>query len=84
MTKAEKYAWERFPKLLKYDKNLEACIDVNAKARVACKYGYEEAEEETFDRVALWLKEHINDYIVHGRDIDLMFEDLRKSMEDER
>ena len=79
MNKAEKYAWERFPKLLKYDKNLGACIDVNAKARVACKDGYEEAEEETFDRINLWLKEHINDYLVHGRDIVLMFDDIKNA-----
>lgn len=24
-----------------------------------------------------WLKEHINDYLVHGRDIDLMFDDIK-------
>ena len=27
-----------------------------------------------------WLKQHINDYIVNERDIDLMFEDLKQSL----
>lgn len=26
-----------------------------------------------------WLKEHINDYLVHGRDIDLMFDDIKNA-----
>ena len=26
-----------------------------------------------------WLQEHINDYLVHGRDIDLMFDDIKNA-----
>ena len=26
-----------------------------------------------------WLQEHINDYLVHGRDIDLMFDDINNA-----
>ena len=29
-----------------------------------------------------WLKSHINDYLVKGRDIDYMFDDFRKAMEE--
>lgn len=28
-----------------------------------------------------WLKTHINDYLVKGRDIDYIFDDFRKAME---
>lgn len=31
-------------------------------------------------QIVNWLKEHINDYIVNGRDIDLMFEDLKQAL----
>ena len=33
------------------------------------------------EAVLSWLASHINDYIVKGRDIDYMFDDLRKAME---
>ena len=29
-----------------------------------------------------WLKNHLNDYLVKGRDIDYIFEDLPKAMEE--
>lgn len=52
---------------------------------VACgrgyKAGYMRGSQEMFDLVDAWLKAHINDYFVKGRDIDLMFEDLKCSME---
>ena len=34
------------------------------------------------ETVIEWLKKHINDYLVKGRDIDLIFEDLTKYMEE--
>lgn len=40
--------------------------------QVGYKYGVDESIE--------WIKEHINDYLVGGRDIDLMFDDLRNSL----
>lgn len=33
-------------------------------------------------KVIDWLMQHINDYIVRGRDIDKMFDDLRKAMKE--
>lgn len=43
------------------------------------------AREETYDKIWHWLAEHINDYVVEGkgRDIDLMFDDIRQAMKDE-
>ena len=39
------------------------------------------AEQEFIRKDVLinWLKEHINDYLVHGRDIDLMFDDIKNA-----
>ena len=45
------------------------------------KAGYMRGSQEMFDLVDAWLKAHINDYIVKGRDIDLMFNDLKCAME---
>lgn len=41
---------------------------------------WETAEKEKLKEVIGWLKAHINDYLVHGRDIDLMFDDLKNAM----
>lgn len=43
------------------------------------------AREETYDKIWHWLAEHINDYVVEGkgRDIDLMFDDIKQAMKDE-
>jgi len=30
-----------------------------------------------------WLQKHINDYLVHGRDIDFLYDDFKKAMEKE-
>lgn len=35
------------------------------------------AIEWTTERAKEWLKDHINDYLTHGRDIDLIFEDIK-------
>lgn len=40
---------------------------------------YQVGYNQGFNYVIEWLKSHINDYIVKGRDIDLMFDDLRNS-----
>lgn len=34
------------------------------------------------EKACKWLKTHINDYLVKGRDIDYMFDDFRKAMEE--
>ena len=43
------------------------------------------AREETYDKIWHWLAEHINDYVVEGkgRDIDLMFDDIKQAIKDE-
>ncbi len=46
--------------------------------------GYEEAEKDVTDKACGWLKTHINDYLVKGRDIDYMFDDFNKAMEEEQ
>ena len=40
---------------------------------------YQVGYNQGFNYVIEWLKSHINDYIVKGRDIDLMFDDLCNS-----
>lgn len=39
------------------------------------------SSEKVIDDACEWLKSHINDYLVKGRDIDYMFDDFRKAME---
>ena len=43
------------------------------------------AREETYEKIWCWLAEHINNYVVEGkgRDIDLMFDDIKQVMKDE-
>lgn len=41
---------------------------------------YQVGYNQGLDDAIEWLKVHINDYIVKGRDIDLMFDDLRNSV----
>lgn len=41
---------------------------------------YQVGYNQGLDDAIEWLKKHINDYIVKGRDIDLMFDDLRNSI----
>lgn len=41
---------------------------------------YQVGYNQELDDAIEWLKKHINDYIVKGRDIDLMFDDLRNSI----
>ena len=40
---------------------------------------YQVGYNQGLDYAIEWLKDHINDYLVKGRDIDLMFDDLRNS-----
>lgn len=42
--------------------------------KVGFNYGIEKAIE--------WLKDHINDYLVKGRNIDYMFDDLKNGISD--
>lgn len=39
------------------------------------------SNKKVIDDAYEWLKSHINDYLVKGRDIDYMFDDFRKAME---
>ena len=40
---------------------------------------YQVGYNQGLDYAIEWLKVHINDYLVKGRDIDLMFDDLHNS-----
>ena len=40
------------------------------------------SNKKVIDDACEWLKSHINDYLVKGRDIDYMFDDFRKAMEE--
>ena len=42
---------------------------------------YSKGRYDTITKAVEWLKTHINDYLVKGRDIDYMFDDFRKAME---
>lgn len=48
------------------------------------KEGKRQGREQMLKEADKWLKEHINDYIVKGRDIDLMFDDFIKAMEEKK
>lgn len=48
------------------------------------KEGKRQGEQQMLKNAVKWLKEHINDYIVKGRDIDFMFDDFIKAMEDKK
>ena len=39
---------------------------------------YGNGYEASVNDVVSWLEEHINDYLAKGRDIDLMFDDIRE------
>ena len=39
-------------------------------------------KEQVIEKACEWLQKHMNDYLVHGRDIDFMYNDFRKAMED--
>ena len=43
---------------------------------------YSKGRYDTITEAVEWLKIHINDYLVKGRDIDYMFDDFRKAMEE--
>ena len=50
--------------------------------RLAILDGATWADTTMIDKACEWLKSHINDYLTKGRDIDYMFDDFRKAMED--
>ena len=41
-------------------------------------------KNQTINKACEWLQKHINDYLVHGRDIDFLYDDFCKAMEDEQ
>lgn len=43
---------------------------------------YSKGRYDTITKAVEWLKTHINDYLVKGRDIDYMFDDFSKAMEE--
>ena len=58
-----------------YDVVEPYCFETN-KEEQWYQVGYNQGLDDAIE----WLKNHINDYIVKGRDIDLMFYDLRNSI----
>lgn len=58
-----------------YDVVEPYCFETN-KEEQWYQVGYNQGLDDAIE----WLKNHINDYIVKGRDIDLMFDDLRNSI----
>lgn len=48
----------------------------------ACRASIRWADETMLEWVKSWLAEHINDYIVNGRVIDLIFGDLQSAYEE--
>lgn len=60
-------------------------IQTNAGETISSKWttipfrDFENTEYIRKDVLFNWLKEHINDYLVHGRDIDLMFDDIKNA-----
>lgn len=57
-------------------------LDTSCDVYDAFIEGVEWAEEKIVKKAVVWLMSHINDYLVKGRDIDYMFDDFRKAMED--
>lgn len=48
------------------------------------EYHIEYTRTDAFiEKACEWLQKHMNDYIVHGRDIDFLYDDFRKAMEKE-
>lgn len=45
---------------------------------IACEW----ADKTIIEKACDWLKTHINDYLVKGRDIDYMFDDFRNAIEE--
>lgn len=76
-------ALEVYPENMQYSTVYDCVYDLAQIERKKFLKVYELAEKETIERAIAWLKEHINDYIVKGRDIDLMFDDLKKALEEE-
>ena len=56
----------------------------NAGFYQGAKWADEHSREGLWDgeKVIGWLMNNINNYLVKGRDIDLIYEDLRKAMEE--
>lgn len=50
--------------------------------KVLLRMEYSKGRYDTITKACEWLKTHINDYLVKGRDIDYMFDDFRKAMEE--
>lgn len=83
MSKAEKFIQEHTRNTYNYNSYAQdpmpwLSIDDARKA-------VEIAREETYNKIWNWLAKHINDYVVegNGRDIDLMFDDIKQAIKDE-
>lgn len=50
--------------------------------KVLLQMEYSKGRYDTITKAVEWLKTHINDYLVKGRDIDYMFDDFSKAMEE--
>lgn len=68
----------------------ETCPYIPRKMEYKCQhlsdtmYGWELGWRDSIDKAVEWLKTHINDYLVKGRDIDYMFDDFSKAMEEQQ
>ena len=71
-----------------FRRNISPLNDILHKCDLGVEMRYHEDIEKAFtegaewmmDKAVEWLKSHINDYLVFGRDIDLMFDDLTKAL----
>ena len=76
-----------------FEKHLEICNDGTLKCGgkefdtydllSVLDYFITWQKNQTINKACEWLQKHMNDYIVRGRDIDFLYDDLRKAMEDE-
>ena len=46
----------------------------------AIKHGANWQKQQIINKSCEWLQKHMNDYLVHGRDIDFLYDDFRKAM----
>lgn len=58
-------------------------LPVNKLEQIIIKDACLKAMEWKEEQIVEWLKCRINDYLVKGRDIDLMFDDLKQAMKEE-
>ena len=94
MTRAEKRAFEKYPKLYGGSPYGPLPVELNIKERQLFIEGYEQAEKDTIERAVEWLEANANKYIVDLTPTypdapqelvigGMCWEDLKKAMEKE-